>query len=302
MSILVVGSVALDNLETPHGKRERVLGGTATNFSAAASFFTTVHMVGIVGHDFDDEHIAFLKSRKIDTSGLKIDTTGKTFQWSGKYFDDINQRETLDTQLGVFEKFNPELSKTHQELPFIFLAGVHPPLQLQVIEQAKKPKLIAMDTWMREIELHRDVLQKVIVRSDMVFVNDEEAKRLTDEINVTKAAKKILGWGPKTVVIKRGEYGALLYTKDSVFATPGLPLSTVVDPTGAGDTFAGGFMGYLAKTGEINDSTLRRAVIYGSAMASFQVEDFGLDRLRRLTWSEIEGRLKTFKELSHFEL
>lgn len=302
MSILVVGSVALDNLETPHGKRERVLGGTATNFSAAASFFTSVHMIGIVGHDFGDEHMDFLKKRKIDTSGLKVDPSGKTFHWSGKYFDDINRRETLDTQLGVFEKFDPELSEHHRELPFIFLAGVHPPLQLKVIEQAKSPKLVAMDTWMREIELHRDVLQKVIERSDMIFVNDEEARKLTNEINVTKAAEKILGWGPKTVIIKRGEYGVLLYTKNSVFAAPGMPLSKVVDPTGAGDTFAGGFLGYLAKAGEINDSTLRKAVIHGSAMASFQVEDFGLDRLKRLNWKEIDARLKEFKELSHFEL
>lgn len=302
MSILVVGSVALDNLETPHGKREGILGGTATNFSTAASFFTTVHMIGVVGHDFGDTHMKFLTKKGIDVSGLKVDPTGKTFRWTGRYFDDINRRETLDTQLGVFAGFNPELNDFHREMPFLFLAGIHPSLQLKVLGQMKQPKIVALDTWNLWIDTTRNELQKVIERSSMMFVNDEEARKLTGEINVTKAAKKILSWGPKVVIIKRGEYGALLYTKDMVFAAPGMPLTTVVDPTGAGDTFAGGFMGYLAKTGETNDSTLRRAVISGSAMASFQVEDFGLDRLRRLTWKEIESRMKSFKELSHFEL
>lgn len=302
MSILVVGSVALDNLETPYGKRENVLGGTATNFSAAASFFTSVHMIGVVGHDFEDTHIDFLKSRKIDISGLKVDATGKTFRWTGKYFDDINRRETLDTQLGVFAGFDPELNDFHREMPFLFLAGIHPSLQLKVLGQMKQPKVVALDTWNLWIDTTRDELQKVIERSDMMFVNDEEARKLTGEINVTKAAKKILSWGPKVVVIKRGEYGALLYTKDMVFAVPGMPLSKVVDPTGAGDTFAGGFMGCVARAGDISEKTLRKAVISGSAMASFQVEDFGLDRLRRLTWNEIESRMREFKELSHFEM
>jgi sugar/nucleoside kinase (ribokinase family) len=298
MSILVVGSVAYDNIETPHGKRERLLGGTATNFSAAASFFTPVHMIGVVGHDFEDEHVDYLKKRGVDVTGLKVDKSGRTFSWTGRYFDDINRRETLATHLGVFERFDPELSEPHKDVPTIFLGGVLPMLQLKVIEQARNPRLVAMDTWMREIELHRGVLQKVIERSDMILVNDEEARKLTSEINVTKAAHKIMTWGPKVVVIKRGEYGALLYTKDSVFAVPGMPLTKVVDPTGAGDTFAGGFLGHVTKAGNLSSDTLRRAVICGSAMASFQVEDFGLDRLKTLTWGEIEGRIEEFRRLS----
>jgi len=301
MSILVVGSVALDNLETPHGKKDRVLGGTATNFAVAASFFGPVHLIGVVGSDFDDEHVEFLKERGIDLSGLKIDTSGQTFQWTGKYFDDINKRETLDTQLGVFADFDPVLPEELRGKEYLFLAGIHPSLQLKVLDQMKEPKLVALDTWNLWIETTRDDLQKVIERSHMVFVNNEEAAQLTGEINVTKAARKIMEWGPKTVIIKRGEYGALLYTDDSIFAAPGLPLATVKDPTGAGDTFAGGFMGYLLGNGDMSNATLRRAVMCGSVMASYQVEDFGLDRLRTLTTGEINERFNTFKDLAHFD-
>ena len=302
MSILVVGSVAYDNIETPHGSKQRLLGGTATNFSASASFFTPVHMIGVVGRDFEDSHVEYLKSRGIDISGLEVDTTGTTFSWTGRYFDDINRRETLDTQLGVFANFDPKISKAHSELPFLFLAGIHPSLQLKVLNQMKSPKLVAVDTWKLWIDTTRDELQEVIERADLLFVNDEEAFGITGERNVTKAARKIMSYGSKVVVIKRGEYGALLYTKDSVFSAPGLPLPSVMDPTGAGDTFAGGFLGCVAGKGDLSDAALRRAVICGSAMASFQVEDFGIDRLKRLTLSEIEERMKHFKNLSHFEL
>jgi sugar/nucleoside kinase (ribokinase family) len=301
MSILVVGSVAFDDLETPHGKRDNVLGGTATNFSAAASFFTPVHMIGVVGHDFDDVHIEFLKEKGIDVSGIKKDMSGKTFRWRGKYHDDINRRETIDTELGVFATFDPELSDFHSERPFLFLAGIHPSLQLKVLNQMKSPKVVAMDTWKLWIDTTRDELQEVIERSHVVFVNDEEASGLTGEINVTKAASRIMSWGPRVVIIKRGEYGALLYAGDSVFVAPGLPLATVVDPTGAGDTFAGGFLGYVSKAGDFSDATLRRAVMCGSVMASFQVEDFGLGRLRTLTHKEINERFKRFKDLTHFQ-
>lgn len=302
MSILVVGSVAYDDLETPHGRKQNALGGTAVNFSAAASFFTPVHIIGVAGHDFDNAHIEFLNSRGVDTSGLKIDKSGKTFRWVGKYLDDINQRETLDTQLGVFENFDPELSAFHRERPFLFLGGIHPSLQLKVLNQMKDPKLVAMDTWLLWIETTRNELQKVIERSDMIFLNDEEARKLTGEINVTNAAKKIMTWGPEIVVIKRGEYGALLYTGETVFMTPGFPLARVIDPTGAGDTFAGGFLGHLAKTNSLDEKTLKQAMVYGSTMASFNVEDFSFDRLRTLTWADINARIKDFKTLSHFEL
>ena len=302
MSILVVGSVAYDNIETPHGKRERLLGGTATNFSASASFFSPVHMIGVVGRDFEDSHVEYLKSRGIDLSGLEVDVTGKTFSWTGRYFDDINRRETLDTQLGVFANFDPKISKFHSERPFLFLAGIHPSLQLRVLDQMNMPKLVAVDTWKLWIDTTRDELQKVIERADLMFVNDEEAAGITGERNVTKAARKIMSYGPKVVVIKRGEYGALLFTESGVFSAPGLPLSSVMDPTGAGDTFAGGFLGHIAKCGELTEAVLRKAVICGSAMASFQVEDFGIDRLKRLTSAEIEARMKSFKDLAHFEL
>ncbi len=302
MSILVVGSVAYDDLETPHGTKKNALGGTAVNFSTAASFFTPVHIIGVAGHDFDDAHIQFLNSKGVDTTGLKIDKTGKTFRWVGRYLADINQRETIDTQLGVFANFDPALSEFHRGRPFVFLGGIHPSLQLKVLDQMKEPKIVAMDTWLLWIDTTRDELQKVITRSNMIFINDEEARKLTGEINVTNAARKIMMWGPKVVVIKRGEYGALLYSGDTIFAMPGLPLTRVVDPTGAGDTFAGGFFGYLAKTEKLDEPTLRRAMVYGSTMASFNVEDFSIDRLRTLTWNEIETRTKVFKNLSHFEL
>ena len=301
MSILVVGSIAYDTLETPVGKRDNVLGGTATHFSTSASFFTDVHVVGVVGGDFERSHIEFLESRGINLEGLQIVEGGKTFRWAGHYLNNLNQAETLDTQLGVFEHFNPTLSDAHSSLPILFLGNIQPQLQLRVLDQMKEPRLIAMDTMNLWIEHEREALQQVIERIDLLFVNDGEAKLLTGESNMVVAAKKIHSWGPKTVVIKRGEHGALLYHEHSMFVAPGMPLPLVTDPTGAGDTFAGVFLGYLARAGKFDENALKQAVISGSVMASFQVEDFGLDRLRELEHKDIDGRFRQFKTLSHFD-
>ncbi len=300
MSILVVGSVAYDDLETPSGRRDDVLGGAATHFSTAASFFTTVHMVGVVGDDFADEHVEFLKGRGINIAGLQIIEDGKTFRWKGHYMDDLNQARTLDTQLGVFADFDPELSDIHRTRPYLFLANIHPELQLKVLEQMEGPKLIAMDTMNLWIDTERESLMKVIRGVDMIFVNDAEARSLSGEENVTLAARAIMSWGPKYVVVKRGEYGSLVYTSDTVFSTPALPLTEVKDPTGAGDTFAGGFLGYLSRVGNIEDMSVRRAAVCGAVMASFQVEDFGLDRMRTLTHEDIDNRFRQFCEMAHF--
>lgn len=301
MSILVVGSVAYDDLETPAGARKDALGGAATHFSAAASFFSAVHLIGIVGDDFDPAHIEFFKSKGISTAGLKVVPGGKTFRWKGHYLTNLNQAETLSTELGVFATFDPELTDHHRKRPYLFLANIHPELQLKVLSQMEDPKLIAIDTMNYWISSTRDALQKVLERADLVFVNDGEARMLTGDGNLTMAAQKIRSWGPKYVVIKRGEHGALLFTPDHIFAAPAFLLSKVVDPTGAGDTFAGGFLGYLAREDRLNDETFRRAVILGSVMASFQVEDFGLDRLKGLSQSDIEERFTAFRDLAHFD-
>jgi sugar/nucleoside kinase (ribokinase family) len=300
MSILVVGSVAYDDLETPAGRRENVLGGAATHFSMAASFFTKVHVVGVVGQDFDPEHLELLQGRGINLSGLKVMEDGKTFRWKGHYLKDLNSAETLDTQLGVFAQFDPELTEQHRTRPLLFLANIHPELQMKVLDQMEGPRLIAMDTMNMWIETERDRLQQVIQCVDMIFVNDAEARSLSGEQNVTRAARKIMEWGPQYVVVKRGEYGSLVYTADTVFSTPALPLTEVKDPTGAGDTFAGGFLGYLARVGNFEDMSMRRAAVCGSVMASFQVEDFGLERLTHLTHDDIDARFRQFCELAHF--
>lgn len=298
MSILVVGSVAYDDLETPAGVRERTLGGAATHFATAASFFTDVKLVGVVGNDFDDKHIEFLRSRNICLKGLKIDPTGKTFYWKGKYGRELNEAQNLVTELGVFADFKPELPEEYKNADHLFLACIHPELQLDVLDQVKRPKIIACDT--REIWLNDklDDVKKVVARTDILIINDQEARQLSGEHNLVKAAEVIRKMGPKTVVIKRGEHGALLFTVNGMFYCPAMPLSEVKDPTGAGDTFAGGFMGYLAKVGLATEEHLRRAVICGSTMASFNVEDFSLDRMRTLTWPDIEGRIEEFRKLS----
>ncbi len=301
MGVLVVGSVAYDDLETPEGKRTDLLGGAATHFAAAASFFTKVSMVGVVGSDFNPEHIAFFKSRGIDLSGLESIPDGRTFRWTGHYLNDLNQAETIGTELGVFADFDPKLSKAHRETPYLFLANIHPQLQLNVLEQMEKPELVAMDTMNLWINSAREELHRVIEKVDIVFVNDAEAKMLTGEKNVVLAAHKIMSWGPAHVAIKRGEHGALLFSGQEIFIAPALPLPRIVDPTGAGDTFAGGFMGYVARMQSHSRDVLRKAAICGSLMASFQVEDFGLDRLRSLSTEDITTRFAIFGSLSRFD-
>ncbi len=299
-SLLVVGSVAFDGVETPFGKRDKVLGGSATFFSTSASFFTPVRLVAVVGNDFPDDHTAFLKGRGIDTSGLTVDNSGPSFFWRGKYDFNLNNCETLETQLNVFERFSPVLPDGHRESDYVFLANIDPVLQLKVLDQAKTPKLVAMDTMNFWIQGKRNELLKVLARVDMLLINDSEARMLSGEHNLVKAARAIRAMGPKHLVLKQGEYGALLFTGNEVFRAPAYPLESVFDPTGAGDTFAGGVMGYLASRGA-GTEVLKKAIIAGSVMASFVVEDFSMDRMRTLTSAEIGERFKAFHRLTHFE-
>jgi len=300
MSILVVGSVAIDSVETPFGVGENVLGGSATYFSTSASFFTDVNLVGVIGDDFPQEHIDFLRSRNIDLRGL-VRESGKTFHWKGKYGYDLNEAQTLDTQLNVFQTFRPQIPAEYADTEYLILANIDPALQLEVLAQVKKPRVIACDTMNFWISSKPEVLKQVIEKVDFFIINEGEARQLTGEVNLVKAARAILGMGAKNLIIKRGEYGVLLFTGDSIFAAPAYPLEKVFDPTGAGDTFAGGFMGYLANTGNLSENGIRQAIIYGSVMASFNVEDFSLDRLRTLQYSEIEARFRSFKQMTHFE-
>jgi sugar/nucleoside kinase (ribokinase family) len=301
MSLTVVGSVAFDALETPFGKRDKILGGAATHFSLSASFFTNVRCVGVVGGDFGDEEWAVFKRHHINTDDIEIVKDGKTFFWSGRYDYDMNTAHTLDTQLNVFETFQPKLSEESKNARLVFLANILPMLQKEVREQCTKAEFVAMDTMNFWISSMKDKLIETIKVVDCIIINDAEARQLTDEPNIHKAAKIILDYGLKAVVIKRGEYGATLFTKDSYFACPAYPLESVFDPTGAGDTFAGGFMGYLASQKEITDEVLRRAMIYGSVMASFNVEEFGTERVDALDYPEINARFKAFKKITHFD-
>ncbi|BCA79860.1 PfkB family carbohydrate kinase [Desulfuromonas sp. AOP6] len=300
MSILVVGSVAFDSVETPFGKGDDVLGGSATYFSTAASFFDEVRLVAVVGEDFPSEHLEFLRSRNIDLSGLQV-VSGKTFRWKGSYGYDLNEAQTLETHLNVFESFAPQLSPAHREANFVFLANIDPELQLQVLQQVDKPQLVACDTMNFWIEGKKEALLETLKRVDIFLINEGEARQLSGEPNLMKAAAKILAMGPETLVIKRGEYGVLMFREHSVFAAPAYPLESVFDPTGAGDTFAGGFMGYLASTKNLTDSGLRQAIVFGSVMASFNVEDFSLNRMRSLRYSDIEDRYRKVKLLTDFE-
>jgi cytidine kinase len=301
MSLTVVGSVAFDALETPFGKRDKILGGAGTHFSLSASFFTEVRAVGVVGGDFGDEEWAVFKRHHINTDDIEVVKDGKTFFWRGKYEHDMNVAHTLDTQLNVFETFQPKLSEESKNSRILFLANILPMIQKDVREQCTKAEFVAMDTMNFWITSMKDALIETVKVVDCIIINDAEARQLTDEPNIHKAAKIILGYGLKAVVIKRGEYGATLFTKDSYFACPAYPLESVYDPTGAGDTFAGGFMGYIAGHKEITDDILRRAMIYGSVMASFNVEEFGTERVDRLTYQEINERFATFKRMTHFD-
>ena len=300
MSILVVGSVAFDSVETPFGKVENVLGGSATYFATSASFFTDVNLVGVVGEDFPEEEIEFLKSRNIDLRGLKRES-GKTFHWKGKYGYDLNEAQTLETHLNVFQTFSPRIPVEYADAEYLILANIDPELQLEVLNQVKKPRVVACDTMNFWITSKPDVLKQVISKVDFFVINEGEARQLTGEANLVKAARQILALGAKNLIIKRGEYGVLMFTNSSVFAAPAYPLETVFDPTGAGDTFAGGFMGYLANTGNLSDEGVRQAIIFGSVMASFNVEDFSLNRLKCLEYKEIEERYRSFKAMTHFE-
>ncbi|MBE7517086.1 MAG: bifunctional hydroxymethylpyrimidine kinase/phosphomethylpyrimidine kinase [Chloracidobacterium sp.] len=301
MALTVVGSVAFDALETPFGKRERILGGAATHFGLSASFFTEVNAVGVVGGDFGDAEWDVFRRHRINTDDIEVIADGKTFFWQGRYDYDMNTAHTLDTQLNVFETFDPKLSVNSREADFLFLANILPMLQKQVREQMPKAKFVAMDTMNFWISSMKDALLETIKVVDCIVINDAEARQLTDEPNIHKAARRLMALGLKAVVIKRGEYGATLFTPGGFFVAPAYPLESVFDPTGAGDTFAGGFMGYLAATGDVTDDALRRAMVYGSVMASFNVEKFGTERVDTLDHSEINERFKAFKTMTHFD-
>ncbi len=300
MSILVVGSVAFDSVETPFGKADNVLGGSATYFSTAASYFSEVKLVAVVGEDFPDEHVAFLKNKGVDVNGLQR-TAGKTFRWQGRYDYDLNEAHTLATHLNVFERFRPEIPATHRKSPYVFLANIDPDIQWNVLEQVERPKFVACDTMNFWIEGKPDALKRLLSKVNLFVLNEGEAREFAKEPNLVKAAKQILSYGPKTLIIKRGEYGALMFNGNSVFSAPAYPLESIFDPTGAGDSFAGGLMGYLANTDNTNESNIRQAIIFGSVMASFNVEDFSLNRMKTLTLKEIHERYKEFKQLTHFE-
>jgi sugar/nucleoside kinase (ribokinase family) len=295
--LLVVGSVALDTVETPFGKVQEALGGSATYFAYAASFFAPVRLVGAVGEDFPADHVALLRERGVDVSGLRT-SHGRTFRWTGEYGYDLNEARTLDTQLNVFADFRPALDDRMRKAPYLFLANIDPELQLDVVRQmAERPKLIALDTMNFWIQGKREALRRVLTEVDVVTINDAEARQLAQEPNLVKAARAIEAMGPSVVVVKRGEYGALMVTNGAFFIVPAYPLETVYDPTGAGDTFAGGFMGYLAGQERLDRATMRRAMVYGSVIASFTVEDFSLNRLKRLSLPEVEERCAEFHDL-----
>lgn len=301
MSILVIGSVAFDSVETPFGQVDEVLGGSGTYFSTSASFFTDVRLVAVVGEDFPAEHLEFLRSRGIDLSGVKT-APGRTFRWKGRYGYDLNEAQTLDTQLNVFAAFRPELPAGFEDAEYIFLANIDPDLQMEVLRQVRRPRLIACDTMNYWIGGKRDALLQTLKSVDTLVINEGETRQLAGEANLIKAAKAVLGMGPKTLVVKRGEYGVLMFTEHTVFSAPAYPLDAVFDPTGAGDTFAGGFIGYLAATGNLSEHNIRRGIVFGSVMASFTVEDFSLNRLRTLQHAEIQDRFRQIKLLTEFNL
>ncbi len=300
MSLLVVGSVALDSVETPFGKADEVLGGSATYFSASASHQSPVQLVGVVGDDYPVERLEALRERGIDLTGLE-QSEGESFRWRGRYRHDLNSAETLETRLGVFSHFRPKLPERFRSAQYVFLANIDPRLQLQVLEQVEKPRFVACDTMNFWIESRRGDLLDLLGRVDLITLNDGEARQLTEQSNLVQAARWILARGPKTVLIKKGEHGAFMFTRDSIFYAPAYPLEAVFDPTGAGDSFAGGFMGYLARTDDLSDANLRRAVVIGSAMGSFVVEAFSITRLLSVTRDDIDRRVADFHRLVSFD-
>jgi sugar/nucleoside kinase (ribokinase family) len=300
MSILVVGSVAFDTVETPFGRAEKVLGGSASFFSVAASFFSPVNLVAVVGEDFGNKEIETFAGRPIDLAGLER-VPGKTFHWQGKYSTDLNSRDTICTDLNVFERFEPRIPDSYRRSSHVFLGNIDPVLQRRVLDQVPQPTLVAADTMNFWISGRAAELRETLRRVQILLINDSEAKELSGESVLPKAARAIRAMGPSILVIKKGEHGVLLFTEEGVFAAPAYPLETVFDPTGAGDTFAGGFFGYLAAAGRHDDAHLRRAIIVGSTLASYCVEAFSLDRLRTLTRPEIDARYQAFGRLTHFE-
>ena len=307
MSIVVVGSVAFDSLKTPYGQRPKILGGAATHFSLAASYFTDVRVVAVVGEDFTAEEEAVLTRRRVDTRGIQH-AKGKTFFWAGEYGENVNEAKTLDTQLNVFEKFDPQIPPEYMDSEYLFLANIHPALQVRVRDQMKGVKLVGGDTMNLWISSQREKLGEMLRRVDVLLINDGEAKMLSGDGSLPRAAHKVLELGPKALVIKHGEYGATIFFRDGEFAgrhhpfrAPALPLDEVRDPTGAGDSFAGGFMGYIASQGEVTRRVLKHAMFYGSVMGSFAVERFGTERMQTLTRQEIDERFNTFRELTHLD-
>ncbi|MGI8619213.1 MAG: PfkB family carbohydrate kinase [Gemmatimonadaceae bacterium] len=300
MTVLVVGSVALDSVETPFGKADDVLGGSGIFFSAAASLLTPVQLVGVVGDDYPVDKLAALEARGVDLSGLE-QAEGASFRWRGRYRHDLNSAETLETHLGVFSRFSPKIPDAFKSAPFVFLANIDPRLQLDVLQQVQRPKLVACDTMNFWIESRRPELMELLGHVDLITVNDGEARQLSEKANLVQAARWIMQHGPKHVIIKKGEHGAFMFTEDTIFFAPAYPLESVFDPTGAGDAFAGGLIGYLAKTGDLSEGNMRRAVIYGSAMGSFAVEKFSIDRLLEITPDDLAGRIRDFRKLVAFE-
>jgi len=298
--LLVVGSVALDTVKTPFGEVSEVLGGSATFFSTAASYFTSVDLIAVVGEDFPPQHLTFLKSRGIDLTGLER-RPGATFRWKGEYTHQLNEARTLDTKLNVFETFRPKIPESYRSPELLFLGNIDPELQFDVLQQLPRPPLVACDTMNFWINGKRDALWRVLEQVDILIVNDGEARALGEDSNLVKVAQKILARGPKHLIIKRGEYGVLMFNEKQVFGAPAFPLEDVRDPTGAGDSFAGGFLGYLAATGNRSIDAFKQAIIFGSVMASFAVESFSLDRLRILDYKEVHERFRAFKQLTHFE-
>jgi sugar/nucleoside kinase (ribokinase family) len=298
--LLVVGSVALDTVKTPFGEVSEVLGGSATFFSTAASYFTSVDLIAVVGEDFPPQHLTFLKSRGIDLTGLER-RPGATFRWKGEYTHQLNEARTLDTKLNVFETFRPKIPESYRSPELLFLGNIDPELQLDVLQKLPRPPLVACDTMNFWINGKRDALWRVLEQVDILIVNDGEARALGEDSNLVKVAQKILARGPKHLIIKRGEYGVLMFNEKQVFGAPAFPLEDVRDPTGAGDSFAGGFLGYLAATGNRSIDAFKQAIIFGSVMASFAVESFSLDRLRILDYKEVHERFRAFKQLTHFE-
>jgi sugar/nucleoside kinase (ribokinase family) len=297
---LVVGSVALDSVETPFGKADEVLGGSGNYFASSASHFTPVQLVGVVGDDYPLDKLAPLAARGVDLSGVEK-AEGTSFRWRGRYRHDLNSAETLETHLGVFSHFRPKIPEQFRRAPFVFLANIDPRLQLQVLEQVEKPRLVACDTMNFWIESRRPELVELLGHVDLITLNDAEARQLTEHTNLVQAARWIMDKGPKHVLIKKGEHGAFMFTRESIFFAPAYPLESVFDPTGAGDSFAGGFIGYLAATGDLSDRNMRRAVVVGSAMGSFAVEKFSNARLLEITRADIDARIQEFRQLVAFD-